>query len=106
MYAIRSYYVTGLEVSRRIQHPPFEVAFLTNGNGETEIELIFNPNGQKYEGRGLFICFKTDKLDEMHEAVGQRGLNPSDIQEPGDQTRYFYVYDPDGLSVQLRSFPE
>ena len=98
--------VTELSVARGIKQPPFEVAFLTNGDGETEIELISNPDGQKYEGKGLFICFKTDKLDEMHSLVTEKGLNPSPIRIPGDGTRYFYVYDPDGVSVQLRSFPD
>ena len=64
------------------------------------------PEGQKYEGKGFFICFKTDKLDEMHRIVKEKGLNPSDIRIPHDQSRYFYVYDPNGVSVQLRVFPE
>lgn len=41
----------------------------------------------------------------MHQLAKDQGLNPSPIQDPGDQTRYFYVYDPDGVSVQLRTFP-
>lgn len=96
--------ITELTVSRRFKAEPGEVAFLTNGSGETEIELIYMPQGQGFEGKGMFICFETDKLDEMHKLAQDRGLNPSPIQEPGDQTRYFYVYDPNGVSVQLRVF--
>ncbi|NDL68475.1 VOC family protein [Anaerotalea alkaliphila] len=98
--------VTELAVSRRIKAEPGELAFLTNGDGETEIELIWMPEGQKFEGKGIFICFETDKLDEMHKLVQDKGFNPSPIQDPGDQTRYFYVYDPNGVSVQLRVFPK
>lgn len=98
--------VTELTISRRLKAGPGEIAFLTNGSGETEIELVCMPQGQKFEGKGMFICFKTDKLDEMHKFVKDRGLNPSEIQNPGDQTRYFYIYDPNGVSVQLRVFPE
>jgi lactoylglutathione lyase len=54
----------------------------------------------------MFICFETDRLDEKHQLAQTLGLNPSPIQDPGDLTRYFYVYDPDGVSVQLRSFPK
>jgi lactoylglutathione lyase len=98
--------MTELKISRRIKADPAELAFLTNGEGETEIELIHIPQGQAFEGKGMFICFETDKLDEMHKLALEKGLNPSPIQDPGDQTRYFYVYDPDGVSVQLRTFPK
>lgn len=98
--------VTGLQISRRFKAGTGELAFLANGLGEMEIELVCMPEGQKFEGKGMFICFKTDKLDEMHKLVTDRGLAPSPIQDPGDQTCYFYVYDPDGVSVQLRTFPE
>lgn len=96
--------ITELTVSRRFKAGPGEIAFLTNGTGSTEIEFVCMPEGQKFEGKGMFICFKTDKLDEMHKLVKNRGLNPSEIQIPGDGTRYFYVYDPNGVSVQLRCF--
>jgi len=98
--------ITELTISRRFTAGPGEIAFLTNGRGETEIELLFMPQGQKFEGKGMFICFETDKLDEMHKIAKERGLEPSDIQNLDDQTRYFYVYDPNGVSVQLRVFPK
>jgi lactoylglutathione lyase len=98
--------MTELTVSRRLKAGPGEIAFLTNGIGETEIEFVCMPQGQKYEGKGMFVCFETDKLDEMHKLAMDKGLNPSAIQDPGDGTRYFYVYDPNGVSVQLRVFPK
>jgi len=98
--------ITELTISRRFKADPGEVAFLTNGSRETEIELVYMPQGQKFEGKGMFICFETDKLDAMHKLAQDRGLNPSDIQNPDIQTRYFYVYDPNGVSVQLRVFPK
>ena len=98
--------ITELAVSRRFHAGPAELAFMTNGNGETEMELLHIPQGQTFEGKGMFICFETDQLDQKHQLALIQGLNPSPIQEPGDSTRYFYVYDPDGVSVQLRSFPK
>lgn len=98
--------MTGLTVARRSKAEPGEIAFLTNGNGETEIELIYMPEGVRFEGKGMFICFETNELEEMHKVAVDKGLNPSPIQDPGDQTRYFYVYDPNGVSVQLRVFPK
>ena len=97
--------ITELTISRRFKAGLGEIAFMTNGSGETEIELVYMPQGQKFEGKGMFICFETDKLDAMHKLAQERGLNPSDIQNPDIQTRYFYVYDPNGVSIQLRVFP-
>lgn len=96
--------VAELTVARRFAAGPGEVAFLSNGEGETEIELISMPEGRKFEGAGLFLCFSSDKLDERHAKAVDKGLKPSPIQNPGDGSRYFYVYDPDGVSVQLRAW--
>ncbi len=93
-----------LKISRRFKAGPAELAFLSNGEGETEIELVHVPDGQTFEGKGMFICFETDRLDEKHELAIQQERKPSPIQVPGDGSRYFYVYDPDGVSIQLRSF--
>lgn len=95
-----------LKVDRRFTAGPAELAFLTNGEGETELELLHIPEGQTYEGKGMFICFQADRLDDKHKLAADQGWNPSPIQDPGDSTKYFYVYDPDGLSVQLRTFPQ
>ena len=94
--------IAELTISRRFKAGLGEIAFLTNASGETEIELVCMPQMEKFEGKGFFICFITDKLDVMHEFVHNRGLKPSDIREPDAENRYFYVYDPDGVSVQLK----
>jgi len=96
--------ITELKISRRFSAGPAELAFLTNGEGETEIELLCMPEGQTFEGKGMFICFETDKLDEMHKLAEDKDLKPSPIQLPDDGSRYFYVYDPNGVSIQLRTF--
>lgn len=98
--------ITDLNISRRFKADPAEIAFLSSGSGETEIELLHIPQGQTYEGKGMFICFETDLLSEKHQLAQDKGLNPSPIQDPGDRTCYFYVYDPDGVSIQLRTFPK
>jgi lactoylglutathione lyase len=96
--------ITELKVAQRRKEGTAELAFLVNGVGETQIELICIPQVKTSEGNGFFICFETDNLDKKHKLAQEKDLNPSPIQEPADQTRYFYVYDPDGVSVQLRSF--
>jgi lactoylglutathione lyase len=98
--------ITELKVMRRFKAEPAELAFLSNGEGETQVELVCIPQGEIFTGKGMFICFETDKLEEKHQLAMDENLNPSPIQDPGDQTSYFYVYDPDGVSVQLRCFPQ
>ena len=96
--------VTELKVTRRHKSGGSrEVAFMTNGEGETDLELVCTQDGH-FSGKGIFICFRTDRLEEKHRLVKERGLNPSDILSPNEKTRYFYVYDPNGVSVQLRVF--
>lgn len=98
--------MTGLQIARRFKEGEAELAFLTNEEGATEIELVYTKEGQKFEGKGMFICFETDKLEELHDLAMNKGLNPSDIRNPGNDTSYFYVYDPNGVSVQFRVFPK
>ncbi len=94
--------LTQLTVAKRFQEAPAEVAYMTNGEGETQIELIAIPENQTFRGLGFFVCFETDTLDESHAIAKREGMNPSDIRSPDPQNRYFYVYDPDGVSVQLK----
>ena len=98
--------MTGLAVARRLKADPAELVFLSNGDGATEIELVCIPGSQTFEGKGMFLCFETDQLEAMHRIAETENFNPSPIQDPGDGTKYFYVYDPDGVSVQLRAFPK
>ena len=93
--------ITELTVSRQSKVESGEIAFLTNDSGETEIELVCLLQDQRFEGKGMFLCFMTDKLDAMHKLALEKGFNPSPIRSPDPQTRYFYVYDPNGVSVQL-----
>jgi len=50
--------MTELTTSRHFKAGDGEIAFLTHGSGETEIELVCMPHGQKFEGKGMFICYK------------------------------------------------
>lgn len=94
--------LTHLQVQRRQKYDDGEIAFLTNADGETEIELISMPSMQNFEGKGLFLCFVTEDLDGMHAYARDNGYTPSDIRNPDPKSRYFYVYDPNGVSVQLK----
>ena len=52
----------------------------------------------------MFLCFGTEDIASAHERAVLHGMNPSDIRQPEPDACYFYVYDPDGLSVQVREY--
>ncbi len=98
--------IAGLDVVRRMEAGEYEIVFMSNGEGETELELVYSAQGETFQGKGFFLCFETDNLEEMHEFAENMEYEPSEIHDPGDNSSYFYVYDPDGVSIQLRTFPK
>ncbi len=96
--------LAGLTVAKQFSAGGGNIAYLQNAEGETQIEIIALPEGQNFEGKGMFLCFATDDLDAVHTLALQSGFNPSDIRHPEPTARYFYVYDPDGVSVQFREY--
>ena len=98
--------LTKLKIAKKFSANGGNVAYLQNSEGETEIELIAMPESQTFEGCGMFLCFATDNLEAAHTYAIEAGLNPSPIRNPEPTAKYFYVYDPDGVSVQLREYNE
>ena len=96
--------LTKLHVAKQFSANGGNVAYLENAAGETEIELIAMSESQTFEGKGMFLCFATDDLEAAHSYAVEAGMNPSPIRNPEPTAKYFYVYDPDGVSVQLREY--
>lgn len=93
--------IIGLKISKQFRYEAAEIAYMTNVKGATEIELIYFPDQPTYQGTGLTVCFETEQLDYMHKYITELGLQPSDIRNPNPESRYFFVYDPNGVSIQL-----
>lgn len=93
--------LAGLQVVKKVLD---NVMYLGDSENDALIELIGMPEGQTFEGKGMFICFGTDKLEEIHKKAVDKGYSPSDIRQPEPTAKYFYVYDPDGVSVQFREY--
>lgn len=94
-----------LKVLKELEEGKARLAYLGTGNEENAmVELLEIKGGESFAGSGFFICFSCDVLDEKHQWAIKQELSPSPIMNPEDGTRYFYVYDPDGVSVQLREF--
>jgi len=94
--------IAGLAVNRRFSAGPgMEICFL--GDGETKVELICGPN-HKAPGKveGVSLGFEVNSVDEMIKFIKEKGLAvDSGPFQPNPHIRFFYVKDPDGVSVQF-----
>jgi len=96
--------LVGLTVMKQFDANGGNVAYLADAEGETEVELIAMPEGQTFEGKGMFLCFAAKELEPLHQKAIDMGYAPSPIRQPEPTAKYFYVYDPDGISVQFREY--
>lgn len=91
-----------LQVEKQLEQGDWRIAWLSDKAGATQIELVCMPEGVKVESKGLTICFQTEDLDALRQKALEWDLNPSDIRNPDPENRYFYVYDPDGQSIEFK----
>lgn len=94
--------IVGLPITDRLQTgPDQEIVFL--GEGETLIELIYNKNLEKlYIGQDISIGFSVDNLDKTMEFINNNGLELlTEVIQPNEMTRFFFILDPNGLKVQF-----
>ncbi|MBR5236587.1 MAG: VOC family protein [Clostridia bacterium] len=96
--------LVGLKVNKQFEAGGGNVAYLADAEGDTEVEIIALLEGQTFEGKGMFLCFAANNLEAVHEKAMTLNLNPSNIRQPEPDAKYFYVYDPDGVSVQFREY--
>lgn len=94
--------VVGLKIARRFTYDTAEICYLKNEEGATEIELIHFPDQPTFQGSGLTVCFLAENLENHHARTAEMGLNPSDLRNPDPGNYYFFVYDPDGVSIQFK----
>jgi lactoylglutathione lyase len=96
--------LAGLKVVRRFPAGPgVEIAFMGNGiSDETLVELIVDSKKDQVNFTDFIsIGFAVDSLDAMLETVKSKNIPifQGPIETPG--SRFFYIKDPNGLSVQF-----
>lgn len=94
--------VVGLPLVRRFPAGPgAEIAFL--GDGETKIELVCEAGKTECRvGPDISWGFEVASLDDCLRAVREKGVPIlSEPVSPNPHTRFFFVADPDGLTVQF-----
>lgn len=88
-------------VSRYPAGPGREIAFL--GDGDAKVELIYDKAADAAkEIPNISWGFRTPSLDEAMERVRAYGIAELDgPYAPAPGTRFFFIRDPNGLSIQF-----
>lgn len=94
--------IVGLPLNRRFHaDPDMEIAFL--GNGETQIELIYDQSQPEVNvGADISWGFEVVSAEEKMELVKHNGISiEGGPFQPNPNTTFFYVKDPNGLKIQF-----
>lgn len=94
--------IVGMPIVQRFQAgPTVEIAFL--GEGDTQVELICDPNHKaKGNVEGISLGFQVKSLDEMINYIQSKGIDvDSGPFQPNPHVRFFFVKDPNGVSIQF-----
>ncbi len=93
----------GLNVNRFEDVPgKHKLAMLAEKPDDTQIEIVHYDAPFTAETKGITVCFACNDVNAMHQKAVEMGLNPSDIRSPYEGLRYFYVYDPDRVSIEFK----
>lgn len=94
--------IVGLQVLRRFGAAPgMEIVFL--GGEGSEIELMCDGQNHPVDlGKDISLGFEVKSLDEQMTFVQEKGIPiHSGPFQPNPHVRFFFVKDPDGLSIQF-----
>ncbi|HEV2563746.1 MAG TPA: VOC family protein [Microvirga sp.] len=98
----------GLKVAERLAFESFTLVYLSNENGEFELELTVNHGRtEPYalgDGYG-HLAFSVDDLEAEHARFESLGLSPTPLKElkleGKPPARFFFVQDPDGYKIEV-----
>ena len=94
--------IVGLSLSRRFAGgQDVEIAFLNDGG--TEVELLYDSEAKLPASvEGISLGFKVDSVDQQIAFIKEKGLSvESGPFEPNPSIKFFYIKDPNGLSIQF-----
>ena len=93
--------IAGLKITRQIDTPDLHIVFLADAEGDTNIEIIDNPDADNAGNDNLSIGFKTENVPAKRQELIAKGLEVTPIFIPNPDTQFFFVKDPAGVSVQF-----
>lgn len=96
--------IVGLKVQRRFAAGPGrEIAFLSEAEGQTAVELIDDQDQNQVDlGRDISLGFEVDSVDQKIEFLEEEEIEiVSGPVSPNPNIEFFYVLDPNGLRIQF-----
>ncbi len=96
--------IVGLEVQRRFEAGPGrEIAFLSEADGQTAVELIDDQDQSQIDlGRDISLGFEVDTVAQKMKFLEEQGIKvESGPVSPNPNIEFFYVFDPNGLKIQF-----
>lgn len=93
--------IVGLKVISDMRPMGMQMVFLADNEGDTEIEIIGNPEAKPIQNEFLSIGFKTDDVVKKYEELNALGLEVSQIIKPNPNVQFFFVKDPAGVAIQF-----
>ena len=92
--------IVGLNIQNDLRKLGGNIVFLAKDNGDTQVELIDEPE-KAYRGAGISMGFHVDDVEAKREEVIEKGFNPTPIIAPNPHVKFFFVEDPNGVTVQF-----
>lgn len=90
----------GLTIQRDMR-PMKDLVFLANGEGETCVEVLRNPDAEDAGNENLSIGFKTEEVEKKREELIAAGYEVTPMISPMPDVKFFFVTDPAGVRVQF-----
>ena len=92
--------IVGLNIQNDLRKLGGNIVFLAKDKGDTQVELIDEPE-KAYRGAGISMGFHVDDVEAKREEVIEKGFNPTPIIAPNPHVKFFFVEDPNGVTVQF-----
>ena len=92
--------VVGLKIQNDLRQFGEKIVFLAKDEGDTQVELIDDPQNA-YKGSGISMGFHVDDVEAKREEILAKGLNPTPMIAPNPHVKFFFVEDPNGVTVQF-----
>lgn len=93
--------IMGLEIRRDMKPLGRNMVFLSNGEGETEIEIIETAGAENAGNESLSIGFQTEDVAAKREELIAMGIDATPMVSPNPQVQFFFVKDPAGVNIQF-----
>ena len=90
--------VVGLTI-RRDARPGRNMVFLSDSEGDTEIEIIENSGSADAGNAFLSIGFRTGDAEAFRADLEAKGFAPGPMVTPGPGVKFFFLRDPAGVNV-------